>query len=84
MGSPAVNKSGFMTGELFALWIRTLPVPWVNKRRTIPFQHTLMICDTHSSRMNESARAALKEAFIDMLVLPSHVTSMHQRLDFGV
>ena len=84
MGLPVVNKSGFMTGELFALWIRTLPVPWVNKRRTNPYQHTLLICDTHSSRMNESARAALKEAFIVIIIFPSHVTSMHHRLDFGV
>ena len=48
--STAVNKSGFMTGELFAWWIRAVLVPWVNKRRTSPLQHALLICDAHSSR----------------------------------
>lgn len=80
----AVNKSGFMTGELFAVWIRTILVPWVNKRRTSPLEHALLICDAHSSRMNENARTALKENLIDMLVLPAHVTSKHQPLDVGV
>ena len=82
--STAVNKSGFMTGELFAWWIRAVLVPWVNKRRTSPLQHALLICDAHSSRMNENARAALKENLIDMVVLPAHVTSKFQPLDVGV
>ena len=80
----AVNKSGFMTGELFAWWIRAVLVPWVNEKRTSPLQHALLICDAHSSRMNENARAALKENLIDMVVLPAHVTSKFQPLDVGV
>jgi len=79
-----VNKSGFMTGEIFAQWIDIVLGPWVEERRQFPGQHALLICDAHVSRMNENAREALRRNHIDMLVLPAHVTSKHQPLDVGV
>lgn len=79
-----VNKSGFMTGGIFAAWIEGVLAPWIARRRQNPFEHALLICDAHTSRMNESAKAALKRNLIDMIVLPAHVTSKHQPLDVGV
>ena len=79
-----VNKSGFMTGDIFASWIDGVLGPWLAERRENQYEHALLICDAHSSRMNENARAALKRHLIDMLVLPAHITSKHQPLDVGV
>jgi len=79
-----VNPSGFMNGDIFAMWIDRILGPWFDRRRTNPFQHALLICDAHSSRMNERAKQALKRHRIDMIVLPAHVTSRHQPLDVGI
>jgi len=79
-----VSKSGFMNGDIFALWIDNVLGPWFDRKKRLPGQHALLICDAHTFRTNVAAREALKRHKIDMIVLPAHVTSKHQPLDVGI
>ena len=44
-------------------------------------QHALLICDAHSSHMNEDDLSLLHSNNIDMLILPAYSTSVFQPLD---
>ena len=48
-----VNHSGYMRGMIFNKWLNEILSPHVNEKRATPDQHTLLICDTHVSSINE-------------------------------
>ena len=79
-----VNRSGYMNGYIFNIWITNHLIPYVNKSKKSPDQHALLICDAHLSRINEEALITLKMNNIDLLILPAHSTSKLQPLDVGI
>ena len=76
-----VQQSGYMTGPIFARWIGEVLIPYVNNERKNIEQHALLICDAHSSHMNEDVLSLLRSNNIDMVILPAHSTSVFQPLD---
>ena len=79
-----VNRSGYMTGIIFSMWITDVLIPHINKRRANIEQHALLICDAHVSRVNEDALEILRRHNIDFIILPAHSTSKLQPLDVGI
>ena len=79
-----VNRSGYMTGIIFSMWITDVLIPHINKRRANIEQHALLICDVHVSHVNEDALEILRRHNIDLIIFPAHSTSKFQPLDVGI
>ena len=82
------TPSGFMTRDLFLLWI-ILFINWLMEyRMKLPLylqqEKALLILDGHTSRECPLAMVLLRKAFVDVLVLPSHSTHVLQWFDVGI
>lgn len=79
------SPSGWMCRDLFLLWTIHF-VNWLSVyRRTLSAairnKRALLICDGHSSRECPIALLLLRNAGVDVLVLPGHTTHVTQMFD---
>lgn len=79
-----VQKSGFMTVDLYVRWLKEVLVPYVEENRNFPGQMALLIVDPHSTRTHEKVNKVLFDNNIRQLILPASVTSKFQPLDRSV
>jgi hypothetical protein len=79
------TKRGWMDKDLFSKIIRTSLVPDISKLRselpTGASKRCLLLLDGHSSRVNRELMVYLASQEIDVIVLPSHTSSLTQPLD---
>jgi len=80
----ATTESGWMTKAMFGKWTTAIFIPFVQSRRTAPDQRALLVLDGHSSRMSYPTALLLKEAAIDVAVLPAHSSRITQPFDLAV
>ena len=81
------QENGWMTVEIFHLWVIHIFIPYVNgicTRYNDSTLQALLIVDGHSSRENDITIGLLKGANIDVLVLPAHSSATTQPLDLTV
>ena len=79
-----VQKSGFMTVDLYVRWLKEVLVPYVEENRDFPGQMALLIVDPHSTRTHEKVNKVLFDNNIRQLILPASVTSKFQPLNRSV
>ena len=82
------TSSGFMTKDMFLLWVICY-VNWMSEfRMSLPThireRKALLIMDGHSSRACPLALLLLRKANIELLILPSHTTHVLQLFDVGL
>ena len=79
----ASSPTGWMNRRCFESWTKKIFIPEVVKRRDTPYTRSLLILDGHSSRISVPAIEMLREALIDVAILPSHSSHISQPLDVG-
>ena len=75
----SVSHNGWMTGEGFLDWLRSLFLPSLPAERPI-----LLLLDGHSSHIGYEVRRLAAQNGVHLLKLPPHTTHLLQPLDVGV
>ena len=83
------SATGWITKEIWSLWIRDHFIPWVQERRSLlPASVTdktaALFMDAHVSRLDEVAHRALEDNNIKAITIPAHSSQILQPLDCGV
>ena len=81
------QTNGWITENIYELWIRGQFIPYVQDRRAefgLWNQKALLIVDGHSSRNSDRIIQLLRSHDIDELVLPAHSSTILQPLDLSV
>jgi len=77
------QESGWITKEIFELYIDKVFIPHVDTKRSGD-ERVLLILDGHSSRANDKLLQRMRDKRIDVLVLPAHASHLLQPLDLTV
>ena len=81
------SENGWMTDEIFAEWATNFIERVEDIRRQYkcePTRRAILILDGHASRNQKEVMEKFKQHFIDVVILPSHLTHLLQPFDVAI
>ncbi|KAA6395418.1 MAG: hypothetical protein EZS28_009056 [Streblomastix strix] len=79
------SKKGYVTGEIFFMWIRDVFVPFIKQQRIKyklrPTREAVLLLDGLGAHFKDETLQLLHTAHIKLVQLPSHTSHAYQPLD---
>lgn len=81
------QHSGWMTRDIFVLWVKNVYLPWINELRIkyeAPTQRILLTLDQHGSRDDQTILKLLYDNCVDVHFIEPHSSTICQAMDLEV